>query len=107
MHPELNRNIKAAGLSDIYEVIGCGAQDTAELREFGIVPESVDTILTIKVLCSVPSPVLERTLASLCDLLVPGGQWLVFEHTRNSHSWLTRSFQCINFHNLSRISDMK
>lgn len=94
MHPELQRNIKAVGLSDIYTIVGCGAQDTAELRRSGIAPGSVDTILTIKVLCSVPTSGLERTLESLYDLLVPGGQWLVFEHVKNKRSWLTKTFQC-------------
>lgn len=96
LHPELRRNIRAAGLSDIYTIVGCGAEDTDKLREHGITPESVDTIVTVKVLCSIPSP--EKTMASLYGLLVPGGHWLVFEHTQNRHSWLTRLFQCTISH---------
>lgn len=100
LHTELNRNIRAAGLSDIYTVVGCGVEDKDKLLEYGISPESVDTIVTIKVLCSVPSP--EKTMTSLYQLLVPGGQWLVFEHTQNRHSWLTRLFQGITYHNSRR-----
>lgn len=100
LHTELHRNIRAAGLSDIYTVVGCGVEDMGKLLEYGISPESVDTILTVKVLCSVPSP--EKTMAFLYQLLVPGGQWLVFEHTQNRHSWLTRLFQGTTYHNPRR-----
>lgn len=100
LHHQLHRNIRAAGLSDIYTVVGCGAEDTDKLREYGITPESVNTIVTIKVLCSVPTP--EKTIESLYKLLVPGGQWLVFEHTQNRHSWLTRVFQGTTYRNPKR-----
>jgi len=44
---------------------------------------SVDTVLTVRVLCSLDERHLEGALAGLFKCLKPGGQWLVFEHVRN------------------------
>lgn len=47
-----------------------------------------DTIVCVRVLCSVPHP--ELSVAMLYDLLKPGGELLVVEHTVNPYSF-TRS----------------
>nr|POF18595.1 methyltransferase-like protein 7b [Quercus suber] len=78
MHAELRANADRAGLADVYEIVGCGAQ---ELRgRAGWTEACVDTIVTVHCLCSVPTP--EVVINELYPLLRPGGKWLVFEHVR-------------------------
>ncbi|KAK5118945.1 hypothetical protein LTR62_000156 [Meristemomyces frigidus] len=77
-HAPLRTNASKAGLSQIYEVLGCGAE---ELRtKGGIQPGTIDTIVTVQCLCSIPTP--ERVIKELYPLLKPGGKWLVYEHVR-------------------------
>lgn len=81
LHAELRANAAAAGLDDVYEVIGCGAEELR--RRGGIQPASIDTIITVQCLCSIPNP--EPIIGELFPLLKPGGKWLVFEHVRTKH----------------------
>ncbi|KAK3650719.1 hypothetical protein LTR56_006124 [Elasticomyces elasticus] len=78
MHKELRANATEAGLDGVYEVIGCGAQELS--TKGGISPGTIDTIITVQCLCSIPTP--ERIIKELYPLLKPGGQWLVYEHIR-------------------------
>ncbi|EME86331.1 uncharacterized protein MYCFIDRAFT_89094 [Pseudocercospora fijiensis CIRAD86] len=81
MHAALKENAKKAGLGDIYEVIGCGAE---ELRtKGGIEPGSIDTIITVQCLCSIPTP--QIIIQELYPLLKPGGTWLVYEHIKTKY----------------------
>ena len=66
---------------DIYEVIGCGAEELQ--TKGGIQPETIDTIITVQCLCSIPTP--EIIIKELFPLLKPGGQWLVYEHVKTKH----------------------
>ena len=45
----------------------------------GIQKGSVDTIVTVHVLCCVGSQA-EKIIKTLYEYLKPGGQWLVYEH---------------------------
>ncbi|MCJ1301483.1 hypothetical protein MMC08_004284 [Hypocenomyce scalaris] len=90
LHPELRTSIAKAGLENIYTIVPCGIEDRAELRKYGIESEGMDTILSIKVLCSVPEP--ERMTRELYRLLKPGGQLLLSEHVR-SRNVLSRLIQ--------------
>lgn len=81
LHQSLRENIKAGGLIDVYEIVPCGIEDVVELKEHGIVPGSIDTILSVQVLCSVPE--LTETLRRLYALLRPGGQLIVYEHVKS------------------------
>ncbi len=45
--------------------------------------DSVDTVVSSLVLCSVPDPA--RVLAELLRILKPGGQFLFYEHVRSTH----------------------
>ena len=83
LHPELRTSIAKAGLENIYTIVPCGIEDRAELRKYGIESEGMDTILSIKVLCSVPEP--ERMTRELYRLLKPGGQLLLSEHVRSKN----------------------
>lgn len=89
-HPALHQTIKREGLQDIYEVVGVGAED---LQSVGIKPASVDTIVTLQVLCSVPTP--QRIVTELYAYLKPGGQWIVYEHvkTKFNHEFVS-TWQC-------------
>ncbi|RPA81210.1 S-adenosyl-L-methionine-dependent methyltransferase [Ascobolus immersus RN42] len=79
MHDELKEAIRGRELQDKYEVIGCGLEDVIPK---GLVQEgSIDTIILVKVFCSVPEP---KSLAPiLYKLLKPGGRILVYEHVVN------------------------
>lgn len=81
LHAELRANAIEAGLGDVYEIIGCGAQDL--ITKGGLQPESVDTIITVQCLCSIPEP--ETNIGELYRLLKPGGIWLVYEHVKTSY----------------------
>ena len=48
-----------------------------------------DTIVCVRVLCSVPHP--QRSIAMLYDLLKPGGELLVVEHVANPYSFFSHS----------------
>jgi len=95
LHAELRANAERAGLGEIYEVIGCGAEELGS--KGGVKPGSVDTIVTVQCLCSIPGP--ERVIRDLYPLLKPGGKWLVYEHVRTKYGgefvggW-QREFSC-------------
>jgi SAM-dependent methyltransferase len=75
-HSQLSQRAKENGLEGIYEPIAAYAQD---LESKGIKKGSIDTIITVHVLCSVGSQA-DSIVKQLYEYLKPGGQWLVFEH---------------------------
>ncbi|QIW94823.1 hypothetical protein AMS68_000341 [Peltaster fructicola] len=81
MHAALRENAVKAGLGDVYEIIGCGAQEL--ITKGGLQPESVDTIITVQCLCSIPSP--QTNIRELYPLLRHGGKWLVYEHIKTKY----------------------
>ncbi|SMY28170.1 unnamed protein product [Zymoseptoria tritici ST99CH_1A5] len=81
LHAELRRNAVQAGLGEVYEVIGCGAEELQ--TKGGFDPGSVDTIVTVQCLCSIPTP--EKIIKELYPLLKPGGKWLVYEHVKTKY----------------------
>ena len=56
LHDALRSNIKKHGCSDVYTIVPCGLEDLDKLREHGIKPESIDTVVSVQVLCSVLRP---------------------------------------------------
>lgn len=78
LHAELRANAVKAGLGDVYEIIGCGAEELGS--KGGIQNETIDTIVTVQCLCSIPGP--QRVIRDLYPLLKPGGKWIVYEHVR-------------------------
>lgn len=95
MHPKLRENVAKAGLQDIYEVVGCGVEDLQ--TKAGFKPGSMDTIITVQCLCSIPTP--ERVINELAPLLKSGGKWLFFEHVRTKYQGqlVDRWSQAISF----------
>ena len=81
LHDALRKAVKENGLSDIYTIVPCGVESAAELKKYGLEPESVDTVLSVQVLCSVPRPA--ETVKRLYELLKPGGQMIVYEHVKS------------------------
>lgn len=94
MHALLRQQAAEAGLSDVYEVIGCGAQELK--TRGGIAPGSIDTIITVQSLCSIPTP--QVIIRELYPLLKPGGKWLMYEHVKTKYQssfvgyWQSRCF---------------
>lgn len=84
LHDALRASVKRAKLDDVYEIVPCGIENTEELQKYGIEPESIDTILSVQVLCSVPRS--EEVLRHLYPLLKAGGKMIVYEHIKSSDS---------------------
>ncbi|KAK4237768.1 S-adenosyl-L-methionine-dependent methyltransferase [Achaetomium macrosporum] len=78
VHGLLRQQIAAAGLEETYEVVPVGIEN---LAVSGRVPrESVDCIVTIMCLCSIPEP--RYNIQQLYGYLKPGGRWYVYEHVK-------------------------
>ena len=81
LHKSLRENVKMSGLIDVYEIVPCGIEDVVELKKRGLALGSIDTVLSVQVLCSVPDP--DEMLRRLYALLKPGGQLIVYEHVKS------------------------
>jgi len=88
LHAELRENIRRAGLESIYEIIGSAAES---LDDHVFKHGSFDTVLSIKVICSVAEP--EKVLNAIYPYLASGGQWLAFEHIKNTRSPFVGRYQ--------------
>ncbi|KAK8220062.1 hypothetical protein M8818_000478 [Zalaria obscura] len=77
-HASLRAAISRHNLDGVYEILPFGAQDL--IGKNILAPESVDAIVTLQVLCSVPEP--RDVVASLYPLLKKGGRWILYEHVR-------------------------
>ncbi|RDW74300.1 class I SAM-dependent methyltransferase [Aspergillus mulundensis] len=102
LHAELRRRAAAHGLAETYKVLPCSVEQSSlepELEKAGLLASPdvngavgkredgvFDSIITIRVLCSVPDP--QKTIAYLYSLLKPGGKLLLVEHVVNP--WTTR-----------------
>ncbi|EED12916.1 conserved hypothetical protein [Talaromyces stipitatus ATCC 10500] len=90
LHTELRQRILANGLDSKYHILSAAADKTQlvdALRREGVQfnDEGIfDTIVCIRVLCSVPNPA--QTISDLYSLLQPGGQMLIVEHVINPFS---------------------
>ncbi|KAL4981179.1 hypothetical protein BDW66DRAFT_164078 [Aspergillus desertorum] len=97
LHGELRRRAVEHGLAQKYTVLPCSVVQRElgpEMQRVGLVSdlsaeggnaEVFDSIITVRVLCSVPEP--ETTISYLYSLLKPGGKLLVVEHVVNP--WTT------------------
>ncbi|KAL9635453.1 MAG: hypothetical protein Q9164_003449 [Protoblastenia rupestris] len=81
LHESLRERVKASGLTDVYEIAPCGVEDVVELEKHGITLGSIDTVLSIQVLCSVPDP--DEMLRWLYALMKPGAQFILYEHVKS------------------------
>jgi len=86
-HSEIRKRANAAGYTEesgTFQVIPCGAEDIDDI--VSRLPggrESVDTLISILTLCSIPNP--EKCLSGLVsEVLKPGGTFLYYEHVKSS-----------------------
>jgi SAM-dependent methyltransferase len=75
MHDHIRTTAHSMGFTESDEsllILSCGAQETAHIP-------TVDTIISIMVMCSIPDP--QHTMGCLVqDVLKPGGVLLFYEH---------------------------
>ncbi|KAH7117398.1 S-adenosyl-L-methionine-dependent methyltransferase [Dactylonectria macrodidyma] len=89
----LKRRAHDMGLDGVYEVVPVGIEDLENESAWGgrIAPGTVDCIVTIQCLCSIPEP--EKNIALLYKYLKDGGRWYVYEHIKNDHGLVIPLFQ--------------
>ncbi|OTB00665.1 hypothetical protein M426DRAFT_324132 [Hypoxylon sp. CI-4A] len=94
-HENLRRAISKAGLEDVYQIAPVGIEDldNPEKWDGRIQKGSVDCIMSILCLCSIPEP--EKNIRELYSYLKDGGRWYVYEHVRCEYSWYMRVYQRI------------
>ena len=101
MHPALQVKAHQSGYFEqdgSLLLLGCGAapSDESDLAVAGVGPESVDSIVSIHVLCGIPNP--DGAVELYRTVLKPGGLLVFFEHVRSDQkitsdlqSWYTRN----------------
>jgi len=91
--PDLERQVQEQNMQGIYEIAVCGVEESDVLLEkHGIgASESVDTVLSVQVLCSVPNA--DAVMREMYRVLKPGGKFVFYEHHR-SGDLATRAVQC-------------
>jgi SAM-dependent methyltransferase len=89
----LRQSVEAARLGDVYEVVPVGIQDLCDSAAWGrtIAPGTVDCIVTVQSLCSIPNP--EKNVALLYRYLRKGGHWYVFEHVQTDRGIAVKMVQ--------------
>lgn len=78
---DLAAKVKKCNLEDKYKLLNCGIEDSDILRREGVAEGSVDTVLSIQVLCAVGD--VKAVMKEVWKLLKPGGSFVFWEHTRN------------------------
>lgn len=78
---EIATKVKKVDLQDKYKLLACGVEDSEALRKEGITEGSMDTILSIQVLCAVGDA--KSAMKEIYKLLKPGGSFVFWEHVRN------------------------
>ncbi|KAL1835592.1 hypothetical protein VTJ49DRAFT_6350 [Mycothermus thermophilus] len=83
VHAALQQRIADAGLAQdgTYEIVPVGIEDLDKSGRVAV--GSVDCIVTIMCLCSIPDP--KHNITQLYRYLKPGGRWYVYEHVRCFH----------------------
>lgn len=91
VHGLLAAQVSAAGLQETYEIVPVGIESLAASGR--VARESVDCIVTVMCLCSIPEP--RRNMAQLYGYLKPGGRWYVYEHVKcfREQGWGMRLYQ--------------
>ncbi|KAF4965097.1 hypothetical protein FSARC_7060 [Fusarium sarcochroum] len=91
----LRRRVKEIGLDGVYEVVPVGIESLNDPKAWDgrIEPGSVDCIVTILCLCSIPEP--EKNIKLLYESLKKGGRWYAYEHVRidENRGFFLRAYQ--------------
>ncbi|KAM3561625.1 hypothetical protein ARSEF4850_003124 [Beauveria asiatica] len=84
-NPNFNDDIalklQASALESRYKFLVCGVEDSDILRAEGVTEGSMDTILSIQVMCAVNDP--RVIMKEIWKLLKPGGQFIFWEHGKS------------------------
>lgn len=84
----LKEVVEREGLGEKYTIVPAGIEDAGEWVERG----SVDCIVTILCMCSIPDP--DKIAKEVYGYLKPGGRWYVFEHVRaDGVGWWMQFYQ--------------
>ncbi|CAN8106431.1 unnamed protein product [Discula destructiva] len=75
-----------------YTLVPCGIEDSDVLGRFGIGEGSVDCVVSMQVMCSLPD--VEGAVRQMHSLLKPGGELIFWEHCRST-DLVTRAVQWI------------
>ncbi|CAI7586895.1 unnamed protein product [Penicillium pancosmium] len=78
---EIGVRVKKLELQDKYKLLACGVEDSDILLNEGITEGSMDTVLSIQVLCAVGD--VKSVMKAVWKLLKPGGCFIFWEHERN------------------------
>lgn len=92
----LQQKITKLDLEAVYTPLVGKVEDEQLLREYGIVPGSLDCVLSIQVLCSVEDPA--ATAKLLYGLLRPGGRIIMWEHQASRDvvsRWVQRLYNLV------------
>jgi len=93
MHIKLRERATKTGLDGRYTIIAAGAESlVTELGKYGVLPGSVNAIVSILCLCGVPA-VESKVVGVLYEMLAPGGQLVIWEHVLNRESVIARGYQ--------------
>ncbi|KAF6817942.1 methyltransferase domain-containing protein [Colletotrichum sojae] len=95
VHPALRQRVREAGLEETYEIVPAGIESLSDPAAWGgkIEKGSVDSIVSILCLCSIPEP--EKNIPELYSYLKKGGRWYLYEHVQVSRNWPLRLYQRI------------
>jgi SAM-dependent methyltransferase len=91
----LRQRVKEVGLEGVYEVVPVGIESINDPTAWDgrIEPGTVDSIVTILCLCSIPEP--EKNIKLLYESLKKGGRWYAYEHVQvEQGGFLLRAYQC-------------
>jgi SAM-dependent methyltransferase len=79
-HGLLKQRVKTAGLEEVYVICPVGVEELSQGKgmEWEVAKESVDCVVTIQCLCSVPQP--RKMMGELYGYLKEGGTWILYEH---------------------------
>jgi SAM-dependent methyltransferase len=77
----ITARLKQNNLQDKYKLLVCGVEDSDILATEGVTEGTLDTVLSIQVLCAVDD--VKAVMKQIWKLLKPGGSFIFWEHVKN------------------------
>lgn len=78
---EVTTRVKKHELQEKYKFLTCGVEDSEILTAEGVTEQSLDTVLSIQVLCAVGD--VKSAMKEVFRLLKPGGKFVFWEHGKS------------------------
>lgn len=93
---EIAAKLRDVDLQDKYQLLACGVEDSDILRKEGITEGSLDTVLSIQVLCAVGD--VKSVMREVWKLLKPGGSFVFWEHekSKDTVTGVTQGTYCLS-----------